>query len=268
MTTRLIGIDVDGTLVGSSGIVAPEIWDAAARAREAGIRLMLCSGRPAFGLALEYARQLDPGGWHAFQNGSSILHLDSGESRSSVLPAERVQKMIREARSTGEVLELYGDNRYVTESNAPWARMHAELLGVPFEAQPFESLTGPIVRAQWLLTPERAKLLMSQDPAGLQVGQSTSPLMPDVRFVGFTPPGVDKGNAIRTIAAAYGIDLEDVMYVGDSGNDLPALRVVGFPVAMGNAEPAVIDAAECTVRDVDFAGLAQALELALEGHEH
>ena len=69
---------------------------------------------------------------------------------------------------------------------------------------------------------------------------STSPLMPDVRFVGITRQGVSKGNAIREVAAAYHIDLRDVMYVGDAGNDLSALRIVGHPVAMANGDPAVI----------------------------
>jgi len=71
---HLVGIDVDGTLLGSSGNVHPEVWGVAQRARTAGIHLALCSGRPAFGLALEYARRLDADGWHVFQNGASIVN--------------------------------------------------------------------------------------------------------------------------------------------------------------------------------------------------
>ncbi len=41
---------------------------------------------------------------------------------------------------------------------------------------------------------------------------------------------------MREIAAAYRVDMRDVMYVGDSGNDLSALRVVGHPIAMGNRQ--------------------------------
>ena len=55
-------------IVGASGIVHPKVWAAVERAQEAGIRLALCSGRAAFGVALEYARRLDPSGWHMFQN--------------------------------------------------------------------------------------------------------------------------------------------------------------------------------------------------------
>jgi hydroxymethylpyrimidine pyrophosphatase-like HAD family hydrolase len=86
----LIGIDVDGTLVGSSGIVPEFVWEAAERARAAGIRLALCSGRPAFGTAREYARRLDAEGWHMFQNGASVVYLPTGDSRSTPLPREHV----------------------------------------------------------------------------------------------------------------------------------------------------------------------------------
>src|SRR5215471_284415 len=109
---RLIGIDVDGTLVGSSGIVHPAVWTAADQARQEGIRLVLCSGRPAFGVALDYARRLDAAGWHVFQNGASVIDLHSGRSDSVSIAAELVSKIIQRARGARSVLELYSDNAY------------------------------------------------------------------------------------------------------------------------------------------------------------
>ncbi len=262
---KLIGIDVDGTLVGSSGTVPPEVWNAADRARGLGIHLALCSGRPAFGVAFDYARRLDAAGWHVFQNGASIIHLESGESRSAPLAPERVAELTQLARKTDDVLELYSDDAYVTESTSRWAREHAEILGVPFQAKPFESLAGAVVRAQWLLTRDNATRLAADPPPDLELAESSSPLMPEVRFVGLTHKGVSKGSAIRMVAEAYGVELRDVMYVGDAGNDLPALRIVGHPIAMGNGDPAVRGIATHTVGDVDSGGLIQAIELAIDG---
>jgi Cof subfamily protein (haloacid dehalogenase superfamily) len=263
LAVALVGIDVDGTLVGSSGEVHPRVWEAADAARAKGIHLALCSGRPAFGLALEYARKLDGDGWHAFQNGASIVHLASGESRSVPLPPSAVQSFIAEARATENVLELYNDSGWVTESTAAWAEDHAKLLGVKFDPRPYETLEGPAVRAQWLLTSAQARQMMSSIHPGLEVAQSTSPLMPDTQFVGFTHAGVSKASAMRTIAGQYGVALADVMYIGDSGNDLPALRVVGHPIAMANALPKVIEAAGRTVASDDEGGVADALHLAM-----
>jgi len=257
----LIGIDVDGTLVGSSGQVPDIIWQLATEARAAGIHLALCSGRPAFGLAADYARRLDDDGWHIFQNGASVVNLATHESRSTPLPEGSVRGLISHARETGHVLELYGDDDYAVESEAAWAREHADLLGLPFKPRPYETLSPPLVRAQWLLAPEDARRVVA--PPGLEMADSSSPLMPGVRFIGLTRQGVSKGSAMREIAAAYRVDMRDVMYVGDSGNDLSALRVVGHPIAMGNADPEVIKAAQRTVGHVDAAGLADALRIAI-----
>ena len=260
---RLIGIDVDGTLVGTGGLVHPSVWDAARRAGEHGIHLALCSGRPAMGVALEYARRLEPGGWHVFQNGASILNLTTGQSHSSPLPLSLKDALIQQARSSGETLELYSDSSYVVESTSREAREHAELLGLVYDPRPFESLTQPIVRAQWLVSRTRANELTSLPHEGLEAAQSSSPLMPDTQFVGLTSAGVTKGNAMKSIADEYGISLKDVMYVGDAPNDLSALRIVGHPIAMGNADPVVLKAAGRSVGHVDQGGLAQALTLAL-----
>jgi Cof subfamily protein (haloacid dehalogenase superfamily) len=275
-TIRLIGIDVDGTLVGTGGFIHPGIWEAAKRACERGIHLALCSGRPAFGIALEYARRLEAGGWHIFQNGASIVNLATirspplgipslaARSRSVAIPVPWVKTLIEQARQNHETLELYSDTTYVAESTSDWAREHAGLLGVAFEPRPFESLTQPIVRAQWLLSRTLAKEFMATPHPGLEVAQSSSPLMPDTQFVGLTHEGVTKGSAMRSVAEGYGVAMQDVMYVGDAGNDLSALRIVGHPIAMGNADPAVIEAAEHTVDHVDRGGLAQALEMAIK----
>lgn len=262
---RLVGIDVDGTLVGTGGIIHPSVWDAARRAGEHGIHLALCSGRAAFGAALEYARRLEAGGWHVFQNGASIVNLATGKSRSVPLPLTWKATLIEQARATGEALELYSDSTYVVESTSREARVHAEVLGVAFVPRPFESLTEPIVRAQWLLSPKRATDVTATAHHGLEVAQSSSPLMPETQFVGLTSAGVTKGNAIHGVADEYGISLDDVMYVGDAPNDLSALKVVGHPIAMANADPTVLKAAGRSVGHVDQGGLAEALEIAING---
>jgi hydroxymethylpyrimidine pyrophosphatase-like HAD family hydrolase len=88
--------------------------------------------------------------------------------------------------------------------------------------------------------------------------------MPGVQFVGITRAGVSKASALETISAEYGVSLHEAMYVGDSGNDLSALNAVGHPVAMANAEAAVLEAARRTVGHVDAGGLAEALDAAVD----
>ena len=254
---------MDGTLIGTTGIVDPGVWRAAERARAAGIRLAVCSGRPAFGIAREHAERLDADGWHSFQNGASVVHFASGCSRSARLAPESVAMLVGRARDTGRLLELYTDDCYAFEQDSDRARAHAALLGVPFERRPIESLRGPIVRALWLLPHAEADAVVAESHPGLEVSRSTSPVMPDTCFVNLTAAGVDKASAVRTIAAEYDMPLEQVMFVGDGHNDASAMRLVGFPVAMGNADREAREAALRSVAHVDEGGLVEALELAI-----
>jgi len=176
---RLIGIDVDGTLVGSSGVVHPTVWATAEKARHQGIHLVLCSGRPAFGVALDYARRLDPIGWHVFQNGASIIDLQSRKSSSVQIAPDFINGLIKRARQTGDILELYSDSTYVTESTRDWARIHAEMLGVPFKPAPYESLGAPVVRAQWVLAESDKQRYMQAPPTEVQCHQSAPDIVAD-----------------------------------------------------------------------------------------
>jgi Cof subfamily protein (haloacid dehalogenase superfamily) len=258
----LVCIDVDGTLIGSSGDVHAEIWVAAARVRARGMRLAICSGRPAFGATRVHAARLDPDGWHIFQNGASVVHLPSGVSRSQCLAPALVDALVARAHATGRVLELYGDTEYAVESAGDRARRHAGLLGVPFAPRDFASLAGPVVRAQWVIARNELDAVLADPIPGLTMLASVSPVMPDTVFVNITPLGIDKAAAVRAVAAEYGVPLERVMMVGDGQNDIGAMRAVGVPVAMANAEPEVRAAARHVVGHVDEQGLVDALELA------
>jgi hydroxymethylpyrimidine pyrophosphatase-like HAD family hydrolase len=169
---------------------------------------------------------------------------------------------VKRARRGPWALELYTDTEYAIESTGERAHRHAALLGVPFAPRAFDSLQGPVVRAQWMVSLPELDAVLAEPAFGLEVATSTSPVMPDTVFVGMTPSGVNKSVAVRAIAAEYGIPLEATMFVGDGGNDVAAMRIVGIAVAMENADPEVRAVAGCVAGHVDDAGLVDALELA------
>ncbi len=261
---RLVCIDVDGTLIGAAGVVDPDVWESVERARTAGIHLALSSGRPCFGVTRAIALRMGSDGWHSFQNGASVVNIATGRSLSAELDRREVEMLVSRARETGRLLEVYSDDSYALVGESERSREHAALLGVPFEPRAIDSLRGPIVRALWLLPHDMVSRVLAEPHPGLEISRSTSPVMPDTCFVNLTREGVDKGSALRAMAAEYGITLDEVMYVGDGHNDVVAMRLVGCPVAMGNADQEAKEAAVRTVAHVDDGGLVEALELAIE----
>ena len=58
----------------------------------------------------------------------------------------------------------------------------------------------------------------------------------------------DKESALRRWAEEMDIPLADIAYLGNDVNDLPALRIVGWPVAVADAHPLVREAARVVLR--------------------
>jgi hydroxymethylpyrimidine pyrophosphatase-like HAD family hydrolase len=79
-------------------------------------------------------------------------------------------------------------------------------------------------------------------------------------FVEVLDPAVDKGAALRFVAARLGVAMEDTFAIGDSWNDAPLLAAAGFAVAMGSAPPELRAIADACVADVAHDGVAEALE--------
>ena len=259
----LICVDVDGTLVGTGNVIRDDVWAALQGARERGVHIALCSGRSAIGHARAYALRLDADGWHIFQNGASVMKVGTGESLSEAFPPTALPALITRAHATGRLLEVYTDQQFAITLPGDLAERHAAVLGVPYEARHPAQLEGTVVRAQWVVPRSQENTVVNEPHPGLDLHPAGSPAMPEVSFISVTREGVSKGSAIERIAAHYGLALERVMMVGDGENDVSAMRVVGHPVAMGNADAPAIQASRHRVAHVDDGGLREAVELAL-----
>jgi hypothetical protein len=255
----LVCIDVDGTLVGATGAPSARVWAAAEAAVARGQRLALCTARPALGVTATWAKRLDPGGWHIYQNGAALLGPDRMVGHE--LAPAAVAACGALARERGWVLEHYSAADYVVDSDDDLAVRHAELMALPHRRRPVATLSGPAVRVQFVVPLGAAPDVLAQRPEATAASFATSPIMADAAFVSITEAGVTKAGAVVEVAGLLGVPLAEVMMVGDGHNDLEALGAVGHGVAMGNAEPACRAAARHHVAHVDDDGLAEALEL-------
>ena len=256
----LICLDVDGTLVGSAGAPTEALWVAAERARDRGQHLTLCTARLAAGPTREWAARLDPEGWHIFHTGGARWRPASGEVRTRPLPDGALEACAEVAAARGWVLEVYSWDDYVVDSDVRLARQHADLLAMPFRRRPVSALQDPVVRAQFVVEEADAAAAVAAAPSGTIGSAATSPVMPGAVFVSITDASVSKADGIGAVADDLGVPLSDVMMVGDGHNDLPAIRAVGWGVAMGNADAEVLAASRLVVSDVDADGAAEAID--------
>ena len=261
----LVCLDVDGTLVGESGVVTATVWTACDQAIQRGQHLAICTARGAFGASWEMAKRLDPSGWHVFHAGGATVHSETKEVRSHAIDPATVFAADQIAAANDWIIEFYTAADYVVDSDDDLAVAHAGLLDVPHKVRQLDSLdlsAGGVVRLQYVvdekLIPE---ITTTCAVLGLTITSATSPIMPGAAFVSLTSPDVTKATGISMIATELGVSMDDVMMVGDGSNDLPAIEAVGHPVAMGNATPEVKAAARHTVASVAEDGVVEALLL-------
>lgn len=75
----------------------------------------------------------------------------------------------------------------------------------------------------------------------------------------------DKGRVCREIAEKHSISLEQIAFVADDLIDLPALRVVGLPVAVADAVPVVKENARLVLQTPGGKGaLRELIEIVLQ----
>jgi hypothetical protein len=79
-------------------------------------------------------------------------------------------------------------------------------------------------------------------------------------FVEVSARGVDKASGARLLAERLSIDARDVVAIGDMPNDLTMLAWAGQAVAVANAHPDVLDAADRVVAANDEDGVADMLD--------
>lgn len=74
------------------------------------------------------------------------------------------------------------------------------------------------------------------------------------------PIEASKARGIKDMCAYYGVDVRDCMAFGDGMNDLEMFDLVGFAVAMGDAQPALIARADFVTGTIEERGIQAVLD--------
>ncbi len=81
----------------------------------------------------------------------------------------------------------------------------------------------------------------------------------DYQTIEVTKTGVTKASGLIHVCEHYKLDPENVIVFGDSGNDIPMMKIAGYAVAMGNAHSNVKETADEVTESVHDDGVALAI---------
>lgn len=264
---RLVGLDIDGTLLNSTGQLTRRTEKAIRACIEAGCHVVPASGRPWGGLPGAFTSI--PGvDWAVTANGATLVDLAAGQvaerrwmSREDWFFAwdltagfDRVMDLFLDGWGYSETAKLARAEEWAPAGLAGYLRSSRRAVeDVPAFARQQAAIekanlffTDPAQRLEaWRLLEESGRFEVSSSSAvGIELNAK----------------GVDKAEGLFALGRRLGIEPAFIMACGDSGNDLPMLRRAGVGVAMGNAAPEVKAAARFVTDTNDNDGVAKALE--------
>lgn len=258
---RLVAIDLDGTLLRSDGTISGRTREAIGALRSAGVVVAVATARSPRSVR-HIARDVGIGGIAICSNGAIVYDLDRDEILEhrtlDVAVAHRLVRGLREQVpdvAFGWELEL----RFGSEPAY-------ELLREPGWPRPQGSYP-PCDALAWL--EPVTKLLARAPGADLEhllrlarelAGAEASATLAGSAFLELAAHGVGKEAALATLAVELGVDSEHVVAFGDHLTDVGMVSWAGVGVAVANAHPEVIAAADEVTGSNDDDGVAEVLE--------
>lgn len=267
MGKRLIFLDIDGTLTEpGSNTPSPSALEAVRRARRAGNKVILCSGRN-YGMLSPLLRYGFDG--VISSAGGCIRYGDEPIYDCPMTPEQQARAMGAFARAgvfrTVEGFEQSytdeGFQDFLREKGGEnsellrWRRQIEQNLGI----RPMAEYRGEPIYKILFATPDAEKLEKPREE-----------LEADFQFCMQAPGGwgmvngelinrkFHKGTAVRRLCEYLGIPLENTVAFGDSMNDLEMLETAALGICMGNGNEALKRAAKAVCPPVGEDGLFRA----------
>ncbi|MGI6625411.1 MAG: Cof-type HAD-IIB family hydrolase [Limnochordia bacterium] len=261
---KLIASDLDGTLLDNNSQLSKENRDAVAEALAQGITFTLSTGRM-FQSAAPFARDLGLGPQQPLicYNGALIRRLSGEILYEQPLAPELSQMVVDYGQRRGWTINAYfQDQLYVSAVNqkardyALRSRVSVTAVGdlVHFVEEGKKCLSKLMIIGEAEETLGRIEELRSLVGEELQIVRSQP------HFVEVTNIQAHKGQALKWLAESMGLEVREIMAIGDSNNDLTMIQVAGIGVAVGNAGLLLQENADYVTSSNQEHGVARAIE--------
>ena len=266
---RILALDLDGTLLDSEKRLSEVNRNALAAAAAKGLLVVPTTGR-FFGMMPPAVRDLPFVRYAITVNGAQVYdrETDTAIVREE-LPLAQALEIMRFLDGFDVIYDCYQNNwGRMTQAMQEKAEEYAQC---PHYTKMIREFRKPYPDLKDYLAEQgrdvQKIMLFARDPAvrdaiaadiktrfdGLAVSSST------FNNLEFNAASAHKGRALERFAEHFGWTLDNCMAFGDGLNDLSMVRMAGIGVAMANAAPEVLSAANYVTLSNDEDGVAEAL---------
>ncbi len=274
---RMIGFDLDGTLLDSKKRLSQENIEALAAAAKRGVIILPATGRPESGVPKEVLEI--PGVRYLLSsNGARIVDLTTKELLygSPINAAQSIHLARRLHVLAPGLWELYDQgNCYVDKATyhviehpdmTPQRRDYILATRI-FTENLLEHIEKNQIAADkfqvFYPTKEEGQRMLEalQKEPGLAISCSTTFNWE------INAENSGKGNGLLALGKLLGIQQEEILVLGDSKNDWNMLQMAGYPVVMENADDATKALGKFITRSNDQNGVAYAIKKFVLGND-
>lgn len=261
---KLVALDMDGTLLNSDKVVSQENKDAIAKARKAGVKVVLASGRPLEGMQSKLD-ELEINGsddFVLFYNGSMVQNVSTKEIIHSKISNGQAAKAIAKlANELGGYVHAFSKKHgLITPKNNEYTQIEATINGLDITEFNFTDLEDNHEIIKTMIVAEPSKLTEIISQLSPELHQEFTIVQSAPFFLEFLNPESNKGVGIEAIAKHLGIKAEEVICMGDAENDHHMLEYAGLGIAMENAMDETKAIADYITASNNEHGVAKAIE--------
>jgi Cof subfamily protein (haloacid dehalogenase superfamily) len=253
---KLLAMDLDGTLMNDDHEIPENNKRAIAAAVENGVSVCLCSGRSYMSLhrfEQQLSLDVEPNYGICF-NGSIVYKTWNHETLLDTRIDNGTALFIAETlKKFGGDIIIYMKDRLFAEKETPAINAYTALSRVD----------ATFVDSFGKITQDVSKVLIKSDPETLKhaaeymkpiVDGKCNQFLTEASLLEYTAPNATKGAALTFLAGYIGVDMDDVIAVGDHHNDVHMIKEAGVGVAVANAVGAAKEAADYITKADNNAG--------------
>jgi Cof subfamily protein (haloacid dehalogenase superfamily) len=232
---RLVVCDLDGTLLNPQHRLGDYTRSVLQRLREAGVELMLASGRHAADLR-GLATELGGRGGLISSNGAAVHDAAGDLLHHRPLDPGCLDFLLHDPAFSDVHANIYRLDDWLVERPEPYLLQYHQESGFAYRVVDFADIEPePVLKVFFFGDHERLAELEDHVHARCPGRLATTFSLPVILEV--MASGVSKGAALELVLDRLGFATGDVIAFGDGMNDLELLGAVGKGLLMGNADP-------------------------------
>ncbi|MGL5379862.1 sugar-phosphatase [Clostridium sp.] len=261
---KLIALDMDGTLLREDKSVSERTKKTIQEARDMGVTVVLATGRPIEGVRryLEELKMLGENDYVLSYNGALVQKTKNKEAVSEIaLSGSDVHYLHNLSKELGVNIHAFSEKQgLITPKNSKYTEVEATINEIKVTEVDFTKVDKDDVIIKIMMIDEPEILGAAIEKLPKEVYEKYTVVKSTPYFLEFLNKEANKGTGVELLANHLGIKREEVITMGDAGNDLHMIEYAGLGVAMENAFEEVKKAADYITDSNNNDGVAKAIE--------